>query len=100
MYGFWWGDICFDDFDWMVGIKGFELMDVFLVGLLWEGFKDWYVDWILFEVKEVGEVFIGNYVWYIEKFDGFCIVVYGDYCLDNMLFGLEVGGFFLVVVDW
>jgi hypothetical protein len=96
-----WADPGLDDIEWLHrdpdASRSGMLM---LLPMLWAGFRERYADQLGPEVHEAGDPLFAG----LERFMGDTsqplTVVHGDYRLDNLLFGGDVGGVPIAVVDW
>jgi aminoglycoside phosphotransferase (APT) family kinase protein len=71
-----------------------------LLPMLWAGFRDRYADRLGAEVHEAGDPLFASLESYMGDTSQPLTVVHGDYRLDNLLFGGDVGGVPIAVVDW
>jgi hypothetical protein len=96
-----WGDPGLADIEWLhrdpeASRAGMSM----LLPMLWAGFRERYADRLGPEVHEAGDPLFAALEGYMGDTSQPLTVVHGDYRLDNLLFGGDVGGVPVAVVDW
>ncbi|HXZ87928.1 MAG TPA: phosphotransferase [Candidatus Binataceae bacterium] len=71
-----------------------------LVGSLFDGFRDRYADRLDSDVLELAERLIPRLPGYFANRPGAWTIMHGDFRLDNLMFGTDLGGPPIAVLDW
>lgn len=96
-----WGDPGLDDIEWLHrDPEASRAGMLLLLPMLWDGFRQRYADRLGPEVHEAGDPLFASLEAYMTDTSQPLTVVHGDYRLDNLLFGGDLGGVPIAVVDW
>jgi hypothetical protein len=97
----WWDDPSLATIEWLHrdpdASKAFFLE---LLPVLWDGFRERYLDRLQPDVHEAGDALFRGLDRYLLAPTKPWTVVHGDYRLDNLLFGGADGGVPIAVLDW